>query len=143
VIQQQRKLSSGLALILFCPLLYFVLLALDLDAFALNVEAQTIEDRDVLIGNPDQREESEQRPAPVVVDQAIVGDQQKKECYPVAEAVFAGEQIEELALHQMRSLLAASYAEIARFAEDFFVRDRPTYAGNRNCDQQQLDDLYA
>ena len=63
-------------------------------------------------------------------------DQQEEDRDPVAEAIFAGKEVEELALQQMWSLLAAAYAELTRLAEDLFVGNSPTQAGNGNCDQQ-------
>ena len=61
----------------------------------------------------------------------------------MAETVFACKQVEELALQQMGSLLAASHTEFARLAENLFVRDRPADAGDGNGDQQHLNDFYA
>jgi len=93
-----RKGLSGFALILPGFLHHLVLFALNLYALALDVEAQAVEDRDVLIRDPDKGKEAENRAAPILIHQPVVRDQQEDERYPMAEAEFAGKQVEELAL---------------------------------------------
>jgi len=93
-----RKDSSGFALILAGLLLHLVFFTLDLYPLALDVEAQAVEDRDVLICDPDQGKEAENRAAPTLICQPVVRDQQENKGYPMTEAEFAGKQVEELAL---------------------------------------------
>src|SRR5437764_5627108 len=63
------------ALVLAGLLFHFVFRAFDLHSFSLNVESQAVEDRDVLVRDPDQGEEAEQRSAPVVINQTKLSDQ--------------------------------------------------------------------
>jgi len=93
-----RKGSGGFALILAGLLLHLVFFTLNLYTLALDVEAQAVEDRDVLIRDPDQGKEAENRAAPILICEPVVRDQQEDKGYPVAEAEFAGKQVEELAL---------------------------------------------
>ena len=72
-----RKGSSGFALILPGFVHHLVLFALNLYALALDVEAQAVEDRDVLIRDPDQGKEAENRAAPILIHQPVVRDQQE------------------------------------------------------------------
>jgi hypothetical protein len=53
----------------------------------------------------------------------------------VREAVFAGKQIEKFALDKIAARLAAALAELAWFAEDFFVGNSPSGAGYRKREQ--------
>jgi hypothetical protein len=50
----------------------------------------------------------------------------------MAEAVFTGEEIEEFSLQERGRLLAAPLAILAGLTEDFFVRDGPGNAGDRD-----------
>ncbi len=120
-----------------------MLFPFDLDALAFNVEAQPVEDRHVLIGHPDQGKEPEQVSAPIREDQLVACDDEKKRRDPVAEAVLAGEQVEEFADEHMPSLLTAARAKFARLTEDFLMRDSPANARDRERNQQQLNDLDA
>jgi hypothetical protein len=123
--------------------LHVVLFSFNLYALAFNVEPQPVEDRHVLIRHPDQGKESEQVSAPIREDQFVAGDQKKERRHPVAEAVLAGKQVEELADEHMPRLPAAACTKLSRLAEDLFVRDGPANARNGERDEQQFDDLYA
>ena len=61
----------------------------------------------------------------------------------MAEAVFAGKQVEELPDDHMARLLAAARTKFARLAEDLFVCDGPANARDGQRDEQQLNDLDA
>lgn len=115
--------------------LHLVLFAFDLNALAFDVEPQPVEDRHVLIRHPDQSKESKQVSAPIRENQFVAGNDKEKRRDPMAEAVFAGKQIEELPNEHMPSLLAASRAKFARLAEDFLMRDGPANARDGQCDQ--------
>ena len=119
----------------------FVLFAFDLHALPLDVQTQPIEDRHILIRNPNQGEEREEISAPVGIDQLKPSNEQKAKGDPVTEAVLTGEQIKKLPLHYVAALPAAARAEFARLAEHLLVRNGPTDAGNGNRNKQQLDYL--
>ena len=59
----------------------------------------------------------------------------------MAEAIFTGEEIEELAHQEAGRLAAAARTEFAGLAKNLFMRDRPAYARDRYSNDQQLDDL--
>lgn len=50
----------------------------------------------------------------------------------MTEAVFAGKNVEKLALEKIFRRFAAFFAKLARFAENFFLRDRPSDARRRD-----------
>jgi hypothetical protein len=50
----------------------------------------------------------------------------------MAQAVFAGEEVKELALEECATILAHLHAEIARFLKNLFMSDGPGDASNRN-----------
>jgi hypothetical protein len=59
----------------------------------------------------------------------------------VAEAVLTSEQVKELARDQRAAVPAAPFAELARLAEDFLMRDRPGDTGDRNGEHEEPDNL--
>src|SRR5579862_1348447 len=59
----------------------------------------------------------------------------------MAEAIFAGEQVKELASHNASRLAAFSLTILPGFAKYFFVGYSPCDAGNRNCQQKKPHDL--
>ena len=61
----------------------------------------------------------------------------------VAEAVFTGEEIEELSFVPTTAVVTAIDAVLMNFMKDLFVRERPGDAGDGNCQQKELDNLKA
>ena len=59
----------------------------------------------------------------------------------VAEAVFAGEKIEELPLDNPAAILASGNAPFARFPKDFFMGDSPGDRCDRYRQDHQKDEL--
>src|SRR5947207_10365190 len=102
-----------------------LLLDLRLDLFALDVEAQPAVEAHVLVRHPYEREAADQVAAPVFVEQFVARDEEEEYRYVVAEAVFAGEQVEEFSLVPARARLALPDAELARLAKDLLVRHSP------------------
>jgi len=49
----------------------------------------------------------------------------------MAEAIFAGEQVEKLAARDVYRMFRLSLAIVPRLAKHFFVRHRPGDAGDR------------
>ncbi len=61
--------------------------------------------------------------------------------YVVAEAVFAGEDIEELPLHEPVTVLAPLDAELPRLTEDLLVDDGPRDRGDGKREHKEPYDL--
>jgi hypothetical protein len=59
----------------------------------------------------------------------------------MAEAIFASENVKELAPGETPGLTALALAVCARLMKNFLVRDGPGDAGDRNCKQKQLHGL--
>jgi hypothetical protein len=55
----------------------------------------------------------------------------------VAEAIFAGKKIEKLARVKALTTLALTEANIAKFADDVFVCNRPGHRRNRQSDDKE------
>src|SRR2546421_2136700 len=102
-----------------------LLLDLRLDPFALDVEAQPAVEAHVLVRHPYEREAADEVAAPVFVEQFVARDEEEEYRYVVAEAVFAGEQVEEFSLVPARARLALPDAELARLAKGLLVRHSP------------------
>lgn len=103
----------------------------------LDVEPEAVEEAHVDIGDEDQSELRQQVAAPAPIKHLEAGEEEHKGGDVVGEAVFAGEEIEELAPGEGSLLLTLLLAEFPGFAEDFFVGHRPTHAGNGNSEQKQ------
>jgi len=99
------------------------------------------EDRHVEVRDRHQRESADQVSAPIFEEQAVARQDEEEDRHVVAEAVFAGEDVKKLSLHQSAAFLALALAEFARLPEDLFVRDRPGNARDRQGQQQQPNDL--
>jgi hypothetical protein len=100
------------------------------DAFFPEVEPNPPEEAHIHVGNPDQSETGDEIAAPVGVKKLIASDQQKRRGYVVAETVFTGKEVEELALINPLAYFAFGNAIIAKFANNFFMSDGPRNRGN-------------
>src|SRR5579884_897583 len=124
--------SGGLHLIFNCIDLHPLLLHAQLDlAKCANVEVR----------HEYQREKRNQVSPPVVIQELVARDQEKEDGHVVAEAVFAGEEVKELATNQAGMALALPNAVLARLAEDLFVGHRPGDARYGDGQQDQPDHL--
>ena len=108
--------------------IHALFLVLNLDALALDVKAQAIVDAHVLIGDPDERKPRQKVSAPVRHEQFVASDYEEDDCHVMAEAVFAGEEVEEFSLDKSAAGLALSCAELARLSEHFLMRHSPSDA---------------
>ena len=61
----------------------------------------------------------------------------------MAKAVFTGKEVEEFSFVPAPAALTAADAVIARLAKDFFVRDGPANAGDRDGQHKQFQQLHA
>ena len=96
----------------------------------LDIQAQAVVDADIEIADPHQREERDQVSAPIREQQLKARDG-KKDCrHVVAEAIFAGKQVEELPLQNRATRLAFGSAVILHLPKDGFVCNRPRHRGD-------------
>ena len=113
----------------------------DFEALRLDVDAQPPEQAHIHVADADQREQADHVAAPVVQQQTEAGEQEEQRRDVVAQAVFAGEDVEELLLNEAPAVLAAIRTVLAHFAKDLFVRERPRDRGDRQGEQQQPRNL--
>jgi hypothetical protein len=97
----------------------------DGNVFVLNIQPQPVVDADVVITDPNQSEKRNHVSAPIRKYQFEAGDYEKDCRHVVTETIFAREQVKELPAYNAAALLALSFAEIADFLENRFVRHRP------------------
>src|SRR5205814_2809647 len=82
-------------------LLHLLLHLLRLRLRERDVHAQAVVEVEVGIGDEDQGEEGEDVAAPVVQQQSKTREDQEEDRHVVAETVFAGEDVKELALKEV------------------------------------------
>ncbi len=63
----------------------------------------------------------------------IPGNEQKENCYVMAETIFAGKQVKEFLLKQRVAIFAFICTKVSRFLKYFFVCHRPGNTGNWKC----------
>lgn len=91
------------------------------DVFVLDIEPETIEEAHIDVRDPDKRKPRDQVAAPTRIEHLKLRDQKKKCCHIVAEAVFAGKEVEEFAGDKSMAVLALVLAPFARLPEDLFM----------------------
>ena len=114
---------------------------LDFDAVFADIEAQVGVNAHILVGNPDQREKGDEVAAPVVEQQFVMSQEEKKCRHVMAKAEFAGKEEEKLAAYRVGMDLTLADAIFARLAEDFFMSDGPGDAGNGQRERKKPYDL--
>ncbi|SRR5579871_3962047 len=128
------------SLLLF-HLFHFFLHVLDLDAIFANIEPQVGVNAHVLVGDPDKGEERDQVAAPVREQQLVMGEDEEKRRYVMAEAKLAGKEEKELAAGGVGMALTLADAIFTRLAEDLFMRDGPGDAGNGKRERKKPYEL--
>jgi len=98
---------------------------LDLQAIFADIETQAGVHAHVLVGDPDEREESDQVAALVSKQDFITREDEEKRGHVMAEAEFASEEEIKLAAETVGMALTLANAIFARLAKDFFMRHRP------------------
>ena len=93
-----------------------------------DLEPEPAERAHIDVRHPHQGEACDQVSPPVVEQQTIASHQQDDGCDVMAEAVFTREDVEELSRDEPTARLAPRQTPLARFTEDFFVRDGPRNA---------------
>ena len=76
---------------------FLAFLLADFHLLVFDVEAQAVVDAHILVGNPDEAEEGDGIAAPVGIQEFEMCDDEEKGGYIMAEAIFAGEEVEEFA----------------------------------------------
>ena len=109
--------------------------------FVLDVEAQAIEEAHVDVGNPDEGEPGDEIAAPALVEHLEARDEEEEGSDVVAEAVLAGEEVEEFARDKAAAVLALVFAPVARLAEDLFVGYSPGDACDRKGEDEKIGEL--
>lgn len=113
----------------------------DDDILVLDVEPEAVVEAHVDICQEDEGKLCEKIPPPTAVEQLEAGDDENGRCDVVAEAVFAGEEVKELSHQEVGAAFAAPLAEVARFAKDLFMGDRPCNAGDWERKQSEHGEL--
>ena len=109
----------------------------------LDVEPDAVEQAHIDVGNPDQREPRDQIAAPARVEHLELGDQ-KKECRDVvAEAILAGEEVEEFPYEDGAAVFAFTLAPVAGLAKELFVGDGPGGACDGDGEKEEIGELAA
>ena len=107
----------------------------------LDVQAQTIEEAHIDVGDPNEREPGDQVASPALVKHLEAGDNEEESCDVVAEAVLAGEEVEELSRDESAATLATVFAPLARLTEDLFVSYSPGNACDREREDNEIGEL--
>jgi len=114
---------------------------LDFDAVFTDIEAQVGVNAHVLVGDPDESEERYQVAAPIVEQQLVMREKEKKRSYVVAEAELAGKEEEKLAARRIGMDLTLADAIFARLTENFFMRHGPGDAGDGKRERKKPYEL--
>jgi hypothetical protein len=103
----------------------------ELDAFALDVEAKPHEQAHVDVGHPDERQPPKQQPRPSLDEHSKSGERNRQCRDVMTEAVLAGEHIEELARNETPPMTALPHTPRVEFGKELLMRDRPGGARDR------------
>jgi hypothetical protein len=135
--RDERKLSRLPLLQLF----NFLFHMFDLDAVFADIKPQAGVNTHVLIGDPDECEERDQVATPVVEKQLVVREDEKKRRHIMAEAELAGKEEKKLAASGIGMDLTLADTIFAGLAENFFMRDGPGDAGDRERERKKPYEL--
>jgi len=95
----------------------------------------------ILVGNPDQGKAANQVPAPVIEQELVAREPQKKDGHIMTEAVFTGKKKKELAPEKSPVCLALVNTIVAWLFEDLFMGHRPRDGSNGQRQQKQPENL--
>jgi hypothetical protein len=109
----------------------------------LDVETEMIVDAHILVRHPDQSEQRDEISAPARVEELEASYDQEQRSNIMAEAIFAGEQVEKFASGQTVCLLGLLLAIVARLTKDFLMSNRPGDAGDGDRQDEQPHKLKA
>jgi hypothetical protein len=103
----------------------------DREILGLDLESQPVVCTHIDIRDPHQRKLRNHEASPSRIEHLELRQDQKQRCHIMAEAILAGEQVEELPLVELLAVLASVLAELARLPENFLMRNRPRDTGDR------------
>jgi hypothetical protein len=122
-------------------LFHFLFHMLDFDAVFADIETQVGVNAHILVGNPDQREKGYEVAAPVVEQQFVMSQEEKKCRHVMAKAEFAGKEEEKFAAYRVGMDLTLADAIFARLAKDFFMRHGPGDRGDGDSERKKPYEL--
>jgi hypothetical protein len=132
---------KGLSRFLLFHLFHFFLDVLDFNAVFADIEPQVGVNTHVLVGDPDERKKGDQVAAPIVEQQLVMGEDEEKRRYVMAETELAGKEEEKFAARGAGMALTLAYAIFARLTEDLFMSDGPGDAGNGEREREKPYEL--
>src|SRR5262245_22575246 len=95
-----------------------------LQLLGLHLLPQAAERAHVDVGHGDQGEEGDQVPAPVVEQQPVAGEDEEEDRNVVAEAILAGEEVEELPRQDAAGVPGPPGEVLSRLVDDLLMRHR-------------------
>lgn len=101
------------------------------DLLFFQVYSDQVINAHVHIGYPHQREAGNHVATPIGVNQLISGNDEDKKSNVMAETIFAGKQVEELALVKVLAIDRFFDAKLPQFPKYFFLGKCPGNTGNR------------
>jgi hypothetical protein len=119
------------------------ILYLDVFLFAADVDAQAGIEVQINVGDENQGEPGDDVATPIVDEQFELREQQEKERDPVAEAIFAGEEIEKFAFPEGVAALAFVFAPVAGFTKNFLEDDGASDGGDGDGEDEEPENLLA
>jgi len=102
---------------------------------------QVAEEAHIPVGNPHQCEKCNQITSPIGVEQLELRDDKENGTDVMAKTIFASEEVEEFPFVKRLRTAANLLAVFSGFTENLFVRNGPSDAGNRNGDEEKVDNL--
>ena len=121
----------------------FFLFRMDLNLLMFDIQTEMVINAHVLIGHPDDGKQGDQISSPIVEEELEAGENQERRRDIMTETIFTGEQIEKLSARKRRCLRRLLMAIVARFAENFFMGDRPRDTGDGDRQEDQPHELEA
>ncbi len=121
--------------------LHFLLDRLDLDPPFLNFQTEPAVNVQIKVGDKHEGEEGDDVSTPIIEQEFVAGEEEEKDGDVMAEAVLAGEEIEELAIEELVACAALVLAPLARLAEDFLEDHSSHHAGDGHGQHEQAEEL--
>src|SRR6185436_19932184 len=118
-----------------------LLLDVQLDPLALDVESEADEQAHVDVGHPDEGQPRDQEPWPPVDKQPETGKGNGHGGDVMAEAVLAGEHVKQLARNDVAPFTALLETPRVQFGKQLLMRDRPGGARKRTSQHKEPLDL--
>src|SRR5512132_2745100 len=121
--------------------LHHLLDHLDVLPLRCNRQPQSSEKTRVKVCDPDDRKAGDEIAAPILKNHSEPGQEEHPDRDIVAEAILAGEQVEEFARQDIPAGVTPGGEPLTEFAEDILVSDRPAHARDWNRKEEQQEHL--